>query len=289
MTPLETIKEARDTYQVTGGTWALFSGGNDSLVSLRLAMDDPEFRGAIHINTNTGTKAGREFVYDTCKDLRCPLIEYCAKENTNAKGQADPMDYEQMVLDHGFPGANEMGHRIMYAKLKERALRRFRRERSPNEKYIFATGCRSSESTRRMGNTSRIQVDSGHRVWVNHIHDWTKEDVSTFKAESKLPNNPVAELMCRSMECNCGAFEEEEGTLETMTQYDVTRELAYWLLDLQARVIANGFPWKWHESPPKWFIQSRRGQEFMFEMSKYPEIGVMCQKCEEHNSMVKVP
>jgi len=69
--------------------------------------------------------------------------------------------------------------------------------------------------------------------------------------------------------------------LEELCMYDLTRPLGQYLLDLERRVLAAGFPWKWHERPPQWWLESRHGQQFLFEMNKYAAPGPMCQGCEE--------
>lgn len=285
---LEVISEACDAYGCRK-VFALFSSGDDSLAALRVAVEHPAFTAAVHCNTGIGVEATREFVRETCKALRVPLIEYKAVENVNGKGRPDPQLYEQMVLEQGFPGPTTFGHGKMYARLKERGLRRLLREHAvAGEKVVFASGCRRDESERRMGTSGRIVCgEIGHdgrlretrRVWVNHIIDWTKTDTLRFREECRLQRNPVASLICKSGECLCGGF-GNEGELEELCCYDLTRAAGRYLLDLERRVMAAGFPWRWHERPPKWWLEQRRGQRFLFEMSRYPEPGAMCQACE---------
>src|SRR5262245_34867070 len=139
---LETISEACERYQCSK-VFALFSGGDDSLAALRVAAEHPNFRAAVHCNTGIGVEATREFVRETCRQLRCPLLEYRAAENVNGKGQPDPQIYEQHVLEYGFPGPTKFGHGKMYARLKERGLRRlFREETDGRENVVLASGCR---------------------------------------------------------------------------------------------------------------------------------------------------
>jgi hypothetical protein len=63
--------------------------------------------------------------------------------------------------------------------------------------------------------------------------------------------------------------------------HDLTRPVGRYLLDLERRVIAAGFPWRWHERPPKWWLESQRGQQFLFDMNQYAAPGPMCQGCED--------
>lgn len=285
--PLDTISEAVERYRATK-VFALFSGGDDSLAALRVAMEHPGFTAAVHCNTGIGVKATREFVRETCRDLRCPLIEYCAANNVKSNGEPDPQIYEQLVLEQGFPGPTKYGHGKMYNRLKERGLRRLSREHAKGETIVLASGCRSEESTRRMGTTKRIcqgqlmkdgKTINRRWIWVNHIHDWTKTDTHNYRIAKALKRNPVSALICKSGECLCGGF-GNEGELEELCVHDLTRPVGRYLLDLQQRVIAAGFPWKWHERPPKWFLQTRKGQKLLFDLSRY-DVGPMCQSCEK--------
>lgn len=286
---LETINEA---CELSGAckVFALFSGGDDSLAALRVAVEHPKFTAAVHLNTGIGVDASREFARRICRELRCPLIEYAAVENVNANGEPDPQIYEQIVLEYGFPGPTKSGHGRMYVRLKERGVRRlFREHVGKEESAVLASGCRQSESVRRMGTTKRIAIGitdkhgkthSRRQVWVNHIHDWTKTDTLKFREQCGLERNPVAKLICKSGECLCGGF-GNEGEIEELLMHDITHPVGRYLADLERRVIAAGFPWRWHERPPKWWLESKRGQQFLFEMNKYDAPGPMCQRCED--------
>jgi 3'-phosphoadenosine 5'-phosphosulfate sulfotransferase (PAPS reductase)/FAD synthetase len=285
---LETISEACDRYSASK-VFALFSGGDDSLAALRVAVEHPHFVAAVHCNTGIGVEATRDFVRETCRKLRCRLIEYKATENTRADGTPDPLVYEQMVMEYGFPGPTKFGHGKMYNRLKERGIRRLLRDHTDgDENIVLASGCRSDESVRRMGTATRIQqgqvdkngnVTDKRRIWVNHIHDWTKTDTLKFRESCGLERNPVAKLICKSGECLCGGF-GNEGELEELCMHDLTRPVGKYLLELERRVIDAGFPWRWHERPPQWWLESQRGQGFLFEMSKYAKPGPMCHGCE---------
>lgn len=286
---LEVISEACETHSCRK-VFALFSGGDDSLAALRVAVEHPRFVAAVHCNTGVGVEATREFVRATCRELRCPLIEYRAAENVDARGRPDPQLYERMVMEQGFPGPTKFGHGKMYTRLKDRGIARLLREHTDRrEPVVLASGCRRSESVRRMGTTKPIQrgqprrdgrLDEPRRVWVNHIFDWTKTDTMKFRQECGLARNPVSSLICKSGECLCGGF-GNEGELEELLMHDLTRPLGNYLLGLEKKVAAAGFPWRWHERPPKWWLESRRGANFLFEMSQYPAPGPMCQGCEE--------
>lgn len=254
---LDVISEACETHGCSK-VFALFSGGDDSTASLRVAVEHPKFVAAVTMVTGVGVDASLHFARETCKKLRCPLIEFHAVDNVQASGKADPMIYEQMVMQYGFPGPTKMGHGKMYIRLKDRGIARLLREHTDRkEKIVLASGCRSEESVRRMGTTKRIQQGAmgkngvmydKRRIWVNHIHDWTKTDTFHFREFCNMERNPVAKLICKSGECLCGGF-GNEGELEELCMHDLTRPLGQRLLDLERKVILK-FPWRWHERPP---------------------------------------
>ena len=257
--------------------YALISGGNDSMAMLGIAMESSKFRGAIHINTGVGVEATREYVRDTCRAIGCPLLEYCAKDNTRADGTPDPQIYEELVMEQGFPGPTKFGHGKMYNRLKERALWRFKREHGygSKNKVGLVTGVRSQESVRRMGTVEPMQIEGGH-VWIAAIHDVDGEERHKLRERYGFPQNPVARELCKSGECYCGGF-GTEGELEELTIHDFSRDFGYWMLDLQKRVYAEmvrkfGKGWLWHERKPKQFDSP--GQQLL--------PGVMCTGCESH-------
>ena len=149
----------------------------------------------------------RDFCRQTASEQGWTLKEYHAKDC----GQ----DYEQLVIEQGFPGANEMGHGKMYNRLKERPLRVFFREHSG--RHVLCTGCRSDERLRRMGNVCEIQREY-RRIWCNHISDMTKVDRETYIDDAHLPRNPVVEYLCKSGECLCGAF-AQRGELDELAMW----------------------------------------------------------------------
>ena len=177
-----------------------------------------------------------------------------------------------------------MGHGKMYNRLKERSLDALIRDQgcTSRDPAIFVTGARSEESTRRMGFVNPIQwgevtragMRRKNRVWVAIIHDWTKRQCFDAIETAGWQRNPITKLIHKSGECLCGGF-AQPNELEELTIFRETRKFAYWMLDLQKRVMQK-FPWRWDQRPPKWFLEKRKGQKFLFDM----ELGPMCHGCQ---------
>ena len=215
--------------------YAMFSGGHDSLTATHIAAQHPKFTAAVHINTGIGIEKTRQFVRDTCKREGWPLKEYRAVD----QGQI----YREHVLEYGFPGS--FAHSMMYARLKERALRACIRETKINrrDRVMLVTGVRSQESVRRMGHVDPIQHD-GVKVWVAPIHDWSKGECSEYITERKLKRNEVVDLIHMSGECLCGAY-AHPGELKEIEQW--FPEVAHQIHQLEREVWDAGFPWRWEE------------------------------------------
>lgn len=176
--------------------FALFSGGNDSTVLV--AWSSIALLGlldaAVFVDTGTALPGVREFVEDFCAKGGVDLLVY------EAGGE-----YDQMVLEHGFPSV--AAHRYAYVRLKERQIDALVREHKQkvSDRIMLLTGVRRAESTRRMGTTAPVKRD-GSQVWVAPLIDWTHEDMRAYRAKHKIPQSDVAALIHRSGECNCGAF-----------------------------------------------------------------------------------
>lgn len=174
--------------------FALFSGGNDSMVSTHFAMEHGGHE-VLHINTGIGVEETREFVRDTCRRYGWPLREEYPPDKT----------YEQFVLEKGFPGP--AGHRYAYSWLKERALRKVIREtkRKFSDRVVLVTGVRNQESARRMGHSLPI-IRMGASVWTAPMFLFSKIDLHERRKIYSLPQSEVAKNLGLSGECLCGAF-----------------------------------------------------------------------------------
>lgn len=179
-------------------TFALFSGGHDSLCSTALASERPDFKAVVHINTGVGIEETREFVRSTCEEQGWPLIEM----------HPDAKTYRDLVAEKGMP-AGPKAHNTTYYWLKQRQIRRLVREHkeSRGDRIGLVTGIRRQESERRMAATMAVSEHRiGSQVWINPILDWTKADCNRFIEERGLRRNRVVDLLHRSGECLCGAL-----------------------------------------------------------------------------------
>jgi 3'-phosphoadenosine 5'-phosphosulfate sulfotransferase (PAPS reductase)/FAD synthetase len=190
-----------------------------------------------HINTGIGIPETREFVRETCDREGWFLKEFAA-----------PVPYEEIVVEHGFPGP--ASHGLMYARLKERALRQLVREskREFGDRVMLVTGVRSEESLRRMRHVDRIQRD-GAQVWTAAIWNWSKLDCGKEIARRGLKRNEVVDKIHMSGECLCGAF-AKPGEIKELE--DWFPEVADRLHALELRVEAAGHPaCRWGLRPPR--------------------------------------
>ncbi len=267
----ELIDQMMDQYKPSH-VFACFSGGHDSLTSTHIAAGHPEFRGVLHINTGIGIEETRQFVRDTCWEHGWPLLEYKAED----EGQI----YEDLVLEAGFPGSNEFGHRKMYNRLKERAIRHFMRDHkiSARDHIALITGCRSQESTRRMGNVNPIEKE-GSKIWTAVIHDWDKSQCDDRRKVYSLPENPVVNNLCMSGECLCGAFAHPGELVEIGHHYP---ETAQKIIDLQVKVFERGFTWGWEGTPPDDWKHGDQDAPSLFEGSPG-----MCYSCDAAKEKMK--
>ena len=246
-----------------------FSGGTDSLLCAGIVTNFFPKAKIFHANTGIGLKKTRSYVRQICKDRDWDLVEIKAKEDC---GQ----DYEQMVLEHGFPGPGMHGK--MYQRLKERCVRelhrRYKQERG--NKIMLITGIRHDESQIRAGyKNSIINIVDGV-AWVNAFYWWSQQEKYNYIKDHGLKVNPVNKIIGMSGECLCGAY-AHKGELDLIRL--VEPETADYIEELQERVMKR-WPWKWEEKMPGWFKKLKKGQTDMFynwEESSYFE--PMCTGC----------
>lgn len=240
--------------------YAGYSGGDDSLVSTHWMMNNVPGCRVLHINTGIGIELTRQHVRKTCAQYGWELIEVRAKEDC---GQ----DYREMVLKHGFPGP-AMHHR-MYARLKERCVRKVVRESKVHrrDKVLIATGIHKEESLIRMGYGDRNINFVGAQMWVNHLYWWPKQRFREYIKEHGLPRSPVSVTLGMSGECLCGAY-AHKGEKEMVRVVDPAT--AEYLDRLEEEVRAAGHNWGWEDGPPN---SEKHGRD--------PSTMPMCRGCEK--------
>jgi 3'-phosphoadenosine 5'-phosphosulfate sulfotransferase (PAPS reductase)/FAD synthetase len=261
--------------------FGLLSGGHDSMSVTHFAASvlGQRMTGVVHINTGIGIPQTREYVREQCAHYGWNLLEYKAAENVKADGSPDPMVYEDIVLENGFPGAN--GHRFMYSKLKERQLRRLARDfgASPAAPMMLISGVRKEESSRRMGNTKLVDVQ-GRTIWLAPFIGMTALDCSDYLQREDIRRNLVKDLTHMSGECLCGAYAHPGELKEIGVWYP---EIAAEIRRIEAKVRAAGFPWGWEEQPPEWWsarkLAAKFGQADAFEEEAEAEIQYLCVGC----------
>lgn len=251
---------------------AAFSGGNDSIVSTHFAVEQ---YGAVvvHCDTGVGIRKTRDHVDATAKRQGWDLRVSSPKPRGKPKN-LDPAtlpagcwadaetSYEEFVLNQGFPGPR-MHHRV-YCRLKETPLIDAARElqSARGRKILVIAGIRHDESLVRAGYREAVRMQpKSFLVWANPFYWRNAADFEAYRDEFGLPRNPVKARVGISGECLCGAY-ASEGEKELVRS--VEPETAEYLDNLEDSVRANGFPWGWGQNPPKAYLDSKRGQMFMF-------------------------
>lgn len=258
-TPENIIRSAQELYKPLA-TYALFSGGHDSLCATHASMQTGLVDAVVHINTTIGIPETREFVQKTCKRQGWPLIE-----------KFPPRDYRSIVKEFGFPGPGF--HGLPYARLKDRCIQRLvadNRQGKPGC-VLFLTGCRRQESSRRMGNAKVIddrERKSAGRVWAAPIVNWAGADKHTYMEKHGLERNPVYDFLCMSGECLCGAFAAPGEFRQIEMFYPHVAEK---IRDIEREAQEAGVHAKWGTRPP------RKPEPNQTDLEDYA--GPMCWSC----------
>jgi 3'-phosphoadenosine 5'-phosphosulfate sulfotransferase (PAPS reductase)/FAD synthetase len=227
------VRDAYETYEPVA-RYVLFSGGNDSSVLTHWAWSKGLVDAAVFIDTGTSLPGVSEFAHNFCAKFGIPWRTLVTPRS----------EYERLVLEAGFPGPPS--HRWHYAHLKERRVedlvRRAKEGKHRSDCVALLTGCRRSESRRRMG-TSKPVDKKGGQLWLNPILDWTSADMADYRLAHGLPQSDVAALCHRSGECNCLAYAypgEREDLFQLVPMLPGGDEYIAWIQDLEQRVEAAG-------------------------------------------------
>jgi 3'-phosphoadenosine 5'-phosphosulfate sulfotransferase (PAPS reductase)/FAD synthetase len=225
----------------------LISGGDDSTAlahRCRGAYDRLAF-----LDTGTAVPGVVEFVREVAAWLGKPLTIVRAGDAYRRLVLGGPRADGGWEDGYGFPGPGQ--HAKAYTRLKERQLdtlmRQLKQGRSRYAKVLLLSGVRRAESARR----AQRQSITKHRgkVFCNPLIDWTADDLRRYRRLHGLPQSPVAALLHRSGECNCGAFAAagEREMLRSLwpTWFETT------IAALEREAAAAGIPaCRWGERPP---------------------------------------
>lgn len=241
----------------------LYSGGYDSFCAVWLASQHPKFGGVVyHIDTGIGSEATRRHVEKVCKS-----------EKWSLRVLKSPSTYEKFVSNFGFPGPG--AHQWVYNQLKDRCIRVL--ERETMGKVVLVTGCRSQESSRRMGHTQPIKVGEKskktgkvscrRRLWVAPCYDWSSSEQKFFMNRIGFDPNPIKESpLGMSGECFCGAFARPY-ELEMIRQ--VCPDVAEKIDSLTKKIACSDIT----EKNKTWGYRQKSEQELV-------ETGPMCSSCD---------
>lgn len=291
----ETVEEAIEEHSPIAKV-VMYSGGGDSSVLLDICQEyltGPR-DGVLHINTGIGVEATREFVRARLHDLGLRLYEYmpppmpepwnhqlAAKldpallDRLRALPWADMTTYEHFVATFGFPGP--AGHRLVYTRLKERALESFLRDVKDKrgQRVLLLTGVRTKESQRRMVTSGERVQRRGGQVWVAPINHFSNEQMHDYRERRHLPRNEVSDHLHMSGECICGAF-ATPGEKELLRFF--YPEVAEYLDGLEKMAEAMGHrACKWGAGKlPKALEEWKKG---------LPATGPMCSSCDDAMQM----
>jgi 3'-phosphoadenosine 5'-phosphosulfate sulfotransferase (PAPS reductase)/FAD synthetase len=219
-------------------SFAMLSGGDHSVAATFYALENDLARKVAHVDTGISADAVcKEFVQDTCSDLKVPLRIM----------KPPQLQYEDLVLKYGFPGPAH--HSIMYRWLKERAIRQLVRESKQNrmDQVGLVSGVYNQESARRMGFTlPRVKV--GAQVWLAPLYNWNPIMFDQYKRKHSLPTSPVKATLGFSGECLCGAFATPNEIVRIEKFYPATAAKIH---DLERKAKAAGKHCVWGVRPKR--------------------------------------
>jgi len=205
--------------------FALFSGGNDSVVSTHVAHKEYPIDYTVYLDTNTGLEENKEHVKAVCDEYGWDLV--ILSSPVTLKEFATGTDTRQPL---GFPGPS--AHSWAFQYFKERQLAAIATRTDPEPR--FYSGVRSDESDRRMRNVQGGTQEAERWVWVSPVHDWPDHEMQRYRRKYGLPENPVHDKIGRSGDCFCGAYANRDTELtELQAHYPEHYE---WLMDLEEEV-----------------------------------------------------
>lgn len=198
------LYDAKDTEQLPYEHIALFSGGNDSMVSTHYTMEKGPGELVLHIDTTIGIDETQQFVKDVCD-----------KYNWELKIISGKRSFKEFVKEYGFPKPGN--HNYVYRYLKEHAIGSF-----VSDCYFtptMYTGVWKGESERRKMNVSEGLSDDERWYWSAPMKNWASEQIEDYREKHNLPINDVAKNIDMSGECLCGAYFDRITELEKLKEH----------------------------------------------------------------------
>lgn len=218
-------------------TFALFSGGRDSWCATDVAARHlgDRLSGVVFVNTGTAFTEAVEYVRRVAPQWG-RLLEYAPPSGHT---------FEDIVREHGFPGPAQHGR--VYVRLKERALDALVRDHKTHryDRIALISGARQAESKRRE-RIPTVERD-GATVWINAIVAWEDADKHRYLDQRCSDPNPCWDTVCRSGDCNCGAFAKNPGERETIEFWHP--EMGVRITEWERLAAEHGKPCRWGYAP----------------------------------------
>jgi 3'-phosphoadenosine 5'-phosphosulfate sulfotransferase (PAPS reductase)/FAD synthetase len=186
--------DVAETLQM-GRPFVLFSGGRDSLATLRYVKGIAEKAGvtvtALHANTTAGFPEVEKYVEEVCDRLQVELVTVSPQQ-----------DFFDLAKRWGIPGIRA---RWCCQTLKVAPITRYLR--TLDMPVLVYDGIRAAESTARAKYTPLWFHPAFRCLSVSPIFRWSNDEVADYITKERLPESPVAHLGCSS-ECWCGAYKK---------------------------------------------------------------------------------
>lgn len=172
-------------------TYALFSGGYDSLVSTHKEMETGDAEAVIYLDTSSALPENTEFVKEVCAEFGWPLHVL-----------PPTLTLKEFALRYGFPKSG--AHSWAFRYFKAHALGRF--TTTLDDRPEFVTGVYRHESDRRFQNVdSRIQ-ERDRWDYRSDLWNWRPHQLEDYRQDHGLPESDAVEALGRSGDCFCLAY-----------------------------------------------------------------------------------
>lgn len=173
----------------------LYSGGYDSLITAHVAHIHQRY-SVWSIDTMLSADGWREYVTGVAQHYAWDHHIY-----NNETGYAQ---FQTWVAHHGCPRTRQ-GHTHAYRRLKERALyailMQYKQQR--HDRVLFLTGIRRAESNDRRDVGEWRRMGHSNIFFANPILYWSDSDVTRYRWDHDLPENPFYATVRGSGDCQC--------------------------------------------------------------------------------------